>query len=760
MFRSKYKIIKKSGIFDEKYYLRTYEDVRKVDIDPIKHYIKYGWKEGRNPSDSFNTNFYLEKNKDVREARINPLIHYILHGQKEGRNINKEKFEMILNQNLSLKKVLELYKYESDIYNKEDLCIDIIIPVYNGLNYLEDLFNSIFENTDVSYRLIIVNDASPDTRVSNYIKDKINGLDNCFYYENEINLGFTKTVNFASKKVNSKYFIILNTDVIVPKNWLSRLINPFFTKDNIASITPFSNSAVFFSYPVFGEDNKIPTGFTYQDIDNAFSYLNPAIDSKCEIHSGVGFCMAINTKCWNNIGTFDAETFGKGYGEENDWCMRALSNNWINVIVPNLFVFHNHGGSFCSEEKKELMQNNAKILYERWPKIMSGISAFAKQDPWQIYRAAATLKLCIKSKDVCLIVDLSQETGGAFAYRETKVKYYQEKNFLVLLLTHSVNKTDWILQVRYGGIEQKYFVEDINLIIDLFKEINISKIFINNLVFLPFEELNKLKNLFETLVKTINIELEYVFHDFLSVCPSFFLMNDKDIHCNLPDIETCKQCLISNPHKTINITDIIKWRDFWATFFKLPTKLICFSENTKRYIDRVYNDLKIDIEEHKPLVNYTNEYIYNKNNKDNLNIGFFGAFCTTKGSVQIIDLARFLLKENRKEVKIIVYGNIYEDIEGLPSNIIFKGKYAREELPDILNNENISVVFFSSIVPETFSYVAQELMLTEVPIVCFNVGAPAERIIRENYKYGRVIESYTSEDVMRNIDYLMKEIYE
>ena len=67
MFRNEYKIIKDSGLFDEEFYLKTYSDVRTLDIDPIKHYIKHGWKEGRNPSENFDTNIYIEKNSISKE---------------------------------------------------------------------------------------------------------------------------------------------------------------------------------------------------------------------------------------------------------------------------------------------------------------------------------------------------------------------------------------------------------------------------------------------------------------------------------------------------------------------------------------------------------------------------------------------------------------------------------------------------------------------------------------------------------------------
>jgi hypothetical protein len=78
-------LIKKSKLFDPVYYLFTYPDVRIADVDPLKHFMKIGWKEGRNPSEKFNTQFYLNTYPDVREEGINPLIHYICNGRREGR---------------------------------------------------------------------------------------------------------------------------------------------------------------------------------------------------------------------------------------------------------------------------------------------------------------------------------------------------------------------------------------------------------------------------------------------------------------------------------------------------------------------------------------------------------------------------------------------------------------------------------------------------------------------------------------------------
>lgn len=84
-----YLTIKKSRLFDERYYLEKNPDVRAADISALRHYIKYGAMENRNPSSDFDSEFYLNKNVDVNKALVNPLVHYIRHGSKEGRSSRK-----------------------------------------------------------------------------------------------------------------------------------------------------------------------------------------------------------------------------------------------------------------------------------------------------------------------------------------------------------------------------------------------------------------------------------------------------------------------------------------------------------------------------------------------------------------------------------------------------------------------------------------------------------------------------------------------
>lgn len=78
--------IRRSGLFDESFYLSMYTELQPPPADPIRHYCEQGWQQGRNPSDDFDTNFYLSAYSDIRNAGLNPFWHYVIAGASELRH--------------------------------------------------------------------------------------------------------------------------------------------------------------------------------------------------------------------------------------------------------------------------------------------------------------------------------------------------------------------------------------------------------------------------------------------------------------------------------------------------------------------------------------------------------------------------------------------------------------------------------------------------------------------------------------------------
>lgn len=84
--RSTVRLIARSGLFDAAFYRELYPDVEQAGHDPVRHYVRHGADEGRNPHPLFDTNYYRSRHPDIVEAGWNPLAHFVVHGWLEGRN--------------------------------------------------------------------------------------------------------------------------------------------------------------------------------------------------------------------------------------------------------------------------------------------------------------------------------------------------------------------------------------------------------------------------------------------------------------------------------------------------------------------------------------------------------------------------------------------------------------------------------------------------------------------------------------------------
>lgn len=151
-----------------------------------------------------------------------------------------------------------------------DTPIDIIIPIYNGYDYLTTLLPSVLKNTRLPHRIILFDDASPDPKVVRYLEELRDTYDHIVLIRAAHNLGFVGAVNTAYQQVNN-HFVILNQDTEVPEYWLERLMYPIIKYHDVASTTPFTNSGTICSFPTFLEDNPLFKGLTVDQLDNFFN---------------------------------------------------------------------------------------------------------------------------------------------------------------------------------------------------------------------------------------------------------------------------------------------------------------------------------------------------------------------------------------------------------------------------------------------------------------------------------------------------------
>ncbi|GHZ20422.1 putative glycosyltransferase protein [Vibrio cholerae] len=641
--------------------------------------------------------------------------------------------------------------------------IDIIIPVYNGYEYLSPLLKAIKENTTIPYRLIIVEDCSSDERIKPFISDFIeNNPDiSMFYIENDINLGFVLSVNKAVKETKD-HFVILNTDVEVPYGWAERLMYPIFSNENIASTTPFTNSGTICSFPNWLEDNELFNGLSLAQIDQAFSKVNIS-HREISLPTGVGFCMGINRKVVEKIGFFDELQFGKGYGEENDWCCRAHKEGYKSVLVPNLFVYHKHGGSFSSVQKAELQKKNMQVLQKLHPEYTLDVATHISENPAKYLRELIELVLVCKEGNSIPSLVINHRLGGG-ADEFIKNKFGQDSK--LFFLSYDPFDRKYILEFMYKNICKSYSINDISLLKKVVYIFKIKDIYINQFVSFPNVE-ESVRNI-ANLVKEYELNSTFFVHDYFSVCPSFNLLDSRLAFCNVPsDENVCNRCLKNNRFVTIgsesfdsyktdiNIRD---WRATWACLLNV-SNIVCFSKSSEEIIKRAFfniDDNRIKVIPHSVSWFSHSDYVQPPR-REKVKIAVVGHLTIHKGINQIRKLCCFI-DQYRLPIEVVVFGDVIDEFPALNLKIKLLGEYRKQELPTLLKKESIDIAFVPSICPETFSYTTEEIITLGIPVMVYNLGAPAERV--KNYEKGFLINTFDIESTIEAIEKLSMRKFE
>jgi GT2 family glycosyltransferase len=691
----------------------------------------------------------------AKVAKNNPaLLKKVWHYAKRGElkyllNKIREKSANNLSTTQELVEVkLSEYFTELDTskYTLNDIIIDIIIPVYNGYEFLEPLFDSVEQHTTPPYRLIVINDCSPDERVKPYLHKRLEKHPTAIFIDHRQNQGFLKSVNEAYTHTSS-HFVLLNTDTEVPSFWLERLMYPILHMKNISSTTPFTNSGEIASFPNFVADNPIFDGLSVEDLDANFKEINPN-NFYAEVPTGVGFCMGVNYETTKEIGMFVENTFGKGYGEENDWCQRAIQKGYKNLIVPNLFVYHKHGGSFSAEEKQKLLEKNAVTLLERHPNYGIDVNKYLEKNPHDILRKLLVLRASNSAHSTHLIFDHALG-GGANLYTNERIKSYIAKEKNILLVKYDFYSHCYILTHKYKGYDFSFKItalEDLQTFID---SLTLSEIFLNNLV--SYKNPEALLSYIHSLVSKTNAKLIVPIHDAYSICPSYNLLSQEGKYCDVPNLETCKACMQSNMQEWRNFydaeVDINSWRASWEKILLQSSEILTFSNSSKNILLKAYPNIanKITVIPHE--VKDIHPIIVKKNaNSATTTIGVLGAINHVKGAEIIKQLVQIIERDNL-DINIVVIGEITESIQSKHFHVT--GRYERDKLSNLVQEHQIDIFLIPTIIPETFSYTTQEIIMMELPLMVFNLGAPAERVA--SYNKGVIIDEISATSVLAQV---------
>jgi len=286
--------------------------------------------------------------------------------------------------------------------------IDVVVPVHSGLAATRRCLESVLgARARTPFETVVVDDATPEAAIARYL-DELAGAGRITLLRNERNLGFVGSVNRGMALHSDRDVVLLNSDAEVANDWVDRLRACAERDPHVGTVTPFSNNATICSYPFPGWMGGVPGTLGLAGLDQLFASVNA--DKSIDLPTGVGSCLYLRRACLAQVGLFDAERFGRGYGEENDFCLRAAAIGWHNVLAADVFVYHEGAVSFAGERETRAKAAQDALL-DAHPDYLVRVRAFAEGDPASPLRAAIDAARLQRGGDeaACVVAERAEE---------------------------------------------------------------------------------------------------------------------------------------------------------------------------------------------------------------------------------------------------------------------------------------------------------------------------------------------------------------
>jgi GT2 family glycosyltransferase len=622
-------------------------------------------------------------------------------------------------------------------YTTKTRCV-VILPVYKGLDEtLCSIYHALKSRVTDQYSLLIINDAGPDEKLNAKLEElATKGLFD--YHLNKLNLGFVKTINYAITNLSHDLdVILLNSDAFVFEGWFERMIQYADQDESIATITPMSNNATICSYPFTCQDNNKNLEISPAELDRLASNINKGI--YIETPTGVGFCFYMRRKVIDKIGMLDDNAFKVGYGEENDFCMRAIHAGFKNIIIGDVFVYHVGSVSF-SATKAENMKKGENALKLKHPNYLNLVHNFINVDPVFILRHnldIARLKLKIGQKESIVIVSHAWD-GGINTYLERVVNQYANRGINCILLKVHDKKLYSIYshendQFNLCNLKNLSLSCDFSFLDLFFKTIQPTLIHINSFAGLDWHHHEKLLSYFSSS----DWNCKFIIHDYACMSYDYKLLKPEYTYESVPSLARRNQWYnVKNVplDYDISITDAYARHKAYEHFLKKCIKIESPSHRTRDIVLMDFPDLNIDVVPHEDIIGNILP-AERKKDKNKIKIASIGALSIEKGSQLLATLA--VDSKNRDlnlSYFLVGFSNSGDQHVMETNGVTVTGKYENDkECINKIREISPDLIILPSIWEETFSYTLSIALALKIPTLVFNIGAQAERTENINW---------------------------
>lgn len=591
--------------------------------------------------------------------------------------------------------------------------VDIIIPIYSGYSETITCLRSVLNAKNTSpHEIILIYDAGPDERLLNYIKE-IATQSLVTLLINSTNAGFVATVNKGMALHPDRDVVLLNSDTEVANSWLDRLVACARSDKRIATVTPFSNNAEICSFPNLCKSNNLPAGWDIARVDNLFAlHVTPAA---IDIPTAVGFCMFIARRAIADIGYFNQDLFGRGYGEENDFCRRLAARSWRNVLCTNVFVYHCGGISF-GEEKARLVASAMTVLDRLYPNYHQLVHEFIRTDPPQIYRIQAQLAMLGIDRPRIMLVTHNLDGGTSKHVRELS-NHLSEQAYFFIARMCSPQHLQLSANTDCGPLELNFiWPTQAELFSSIIRALGIVKVHIHHI---------KGAELFiRHLLKSEDFPYDVTLHDYYLINGNPALADKTGRFCADSNIRD----MVCAEHSQVPLNySAQEWRKFTGKILLGAQRIFAPSHYAATLFAEYFPTVDVTV---LPHPDWEIDTPYPAVRRAELKPGkkfivvALGALGLEKGA-DILERAALLAAKLDCSIEFHLLGYAYRELN---KAVVVHGAYEDELLDQKLTEIGPHLVWFPCQWPETYSYTLSACLRGGYPVLAPALGAFIERL--------------------------------
>lgn len=619
----------------------------------------------------------------------------------------------------------------------------IIIPIYNAYSEVQACLQSVIANTSIQATLLLINDASTDQHI-NTLLEWAATHSQVKVVHHQTNLGYTQTVNQGIQLAGSDDVILLNSDTVVGSRWLQQLQIAAYSDVDIATVTALSNNAGAFSAPDLGRMNDLPKWLTLPEAIRAVSQSSQHLYP--EVPTGNGFCLYIRRDALDQIGVFDEAAFPRGYGEENDFCMRALWAGWRHLIADHVFVYHVRSASF-QDEKAKLIQAGRQILDQRYPEYQVLTEDFTHSLALQSVRYG--IRRLFQGKQAGdqsqrqrilprVLYVISTQTGGTPQTNQDLMRGLSDRYHPFLLRCNSQEITLYDMREQACTTFQlKIPISPVSHRSTEYDQIISSILIQYGIELLHIRHIGWHSLSLPWIAKQLGIPVIFSFHDFYTICPTVNLLDENQVFCGGRCTATTGQCkaLLWNPGTVPPLKHqfIGSWQRMMSEMLKSVDVFVTTSDSAKKQLETIYPTLKQSVFEVIPHGRDFPELGMGITlpkqpfqTEQPLKILCPGNINQHKGSSLIAQLHQL---DQAGDLEFHFLGTTDPCLAEVGKH---HGAYQREDFIRWVQQIQPHYVGIFSIWPETYCHTLTESWASGVPVIALDQGAVGERI----RKYG------------------------